>query len=180
MANVNEKILTTAKNNLDALGNALGKKVGAAIKSDAKNATNLNAKDLFTTTGTMKIPEAVYNAVAKAISDNVPKSIYTKYSENEGELIKQVSTQVGKLLSSIDEFPVSVKEGGKTVKYTVKFNGSKLGVNGGFISVRRANKLHGLIGKTRARARLPWLNTAFHYIILAKKPRMQRHCWQVF
>ena len=51
MAEDNKKLLQTAKKNLDALGDALGKKIGAAIENqDAGNVTsNLEAvKKSFT------------------------------------------------------------------------------------------------------------------------------------
>ncbi|MBR4641860.1 MAG: hypothetical protein IKO74_03950 [Selenomonadaceae bacterium] len=146
MAEDNKKLLQTAKKNLDTLGDALGKKIGAAIENqDAGNVTsNLEAvKKSFTKPVGMltTIPDEVYKKIAEALNENKKiKSIFTTYSKNEGECIKQVATQIGKLLSKIDDIPVPVKENGKTVTYTVKFDGSHLGVSGSFINVIQGKK----------------------------------------
>lgn len=146
MADDNKKLLQATKKNLDALGDALGKKLGAAIeKQDAGNTTsNLAAvKESFAkTAGTLtKIPDEVYKKIAEALNANAKiKSIFTTYSANEGKCIKQVATQIGKLLSKIDDIKVPVKVSGKTVTYTVKFAGSHLGVSGSFINVIQGKK----------------------------------------
>ncbi|MBR7025643.1 MAG: hypothetical protein IKI08_06510 [Selenomonadaceae bacterium] len=146
MAEDNKKLLQTAKKNLDALGDALGKKIGAAIENqDAGNVTsNLEAvKKSFTKpVGILTtIPDEVYKKIAEALNENKKiKSIFTTYSKNEGECIKQVATQIGKLLSKIDDIKVPVKENGKTVTYTVKFAGSHLGLSGSFINVIQGKK----------------------------------------
>jgi len=146
MAEDNKKLLQAAKKNLDALGDALGKKIGAAIeKQDAGNTTSTLAavKESFTKpAGTLTtIPDEVYKKVAEALNANAKiKSIFTTYSANEGKCIKQVATQIGKLLSKIDDIKVPVKVSGNTVTYTVKFAGSHLGVSGSFINVIQGKK----------------------------------------
>lgn len=146
MAEDNKKLLQSAKKNLDVLGDALGKKLGAAIeKQDAGETTSTLAavKESFTKpAGTLTtIPDEVYKKVAEALNANAKiKSIFTTYSANEGKCIKQVATQIGKLLSKIDDIKVPVEENGKTVTYTVKFDGSHLGVSGSFINVIQGKK----------------------------------------
>ena len=141
MISNNNEILQAAKKNLDTLGNALGQKIGATVESDKSNNIDTSAslatfKASFTQTGTLKkIPDDVYKKIAESINGAIPASIFTKYSTNEAKLIQQVATQIGKLLSSIDDQKISVKEGSKTVTYTINFAGSHLGVKGSFINV---------------------------------------------
>ena len=137
-----DKLLQTAKNNLDKLGDALGKQVGTAVTSSTNSTVDASSKlaavksSFATPVGTLKkIPEEVYKKIAEALNSAIPESIFTKYSTNEGKLIKQVATQIGKVLSSIDDQKVTVKENGKNVTYTIKFEGSHLGVKGSFINV---------------------------------------------
>ncbi|MBR0288602.1 MAG: hypothetical protein IJQ82_06440, partial [Selenomonadaceae bacterium] len=68
------------------------------------------------------------------------QSIFVRYSTNEGTLIKQVATQIGKVLSKISDLKIPVEEKDKngkktTVTYTVKFLGSGIGVSGSGIQV---------------------------------------------
>lgn len=138
-----DELLTSAKKNLDAFGNALGKKVGANITQGGEvDSSKLDAvKKSFTKTGTLTIiPDEVYKKIAEAIYDKIDQSIFVRYSTNEGTLIKQVATQIGKVLSKISDLKVPVEEkdknGKKTkVTYTVKFLGSGIGVSGSGIQV---------------------------------------------
>lgn len=138
-----DELLTSAKKNLDAFGNALGKQVGANITQGGEvDSSKLDAvKKSFTKTGTLTtIPNDVYKKIAEAIYDKIDQSIFVRYSTNEGTLIKQVATQIGKVLSKISDLKIPVeskdKSGKKTtVTYTVKFLGSGIGVSGSGIQV---------------------------------------------
>lgn len=129
-----DELLTSAKKNLDAFGNALGKQVGANITQGGEvDSSKLDAvKKSFTKTGTLTtIPNDVYKKIAEAIYDKIDQSIFVRYSTLEGTLIKQVATQIGKVLSKISDLKVPVKD----VTYTVKFLGSGIGVSGSGIKV---------------------------------------------
>ena len=146
MASDKEKLLKAAKTNLDAIGNALGEKLGAAIEkqdTSAKSSGLEQVKKSFTKpVGTLTIiPDDVYKKIAETLNDNAKiSSIFIEYSTNEGKCIKQVATQIGKLLKKLDDIKVPVEENGKTVTYKVEFSGSHLGVSGSFINVSRGNK----------------------------------------
>ena len=134
MATKNE-ILTSAEKNLDALGDALGKKIGTTINLGGEvDAGKLEAvKKSFTTSGTLDtIPEDVYKKIAATLNDNSKiKSIFEKYSTQEAECIKQVAAQVAALLKKIKSqtFPV----GDET--YTIEYFGAGAGVSGSGIRV---------------------------------------------
>lgn len=147
MASDKEKLLKTAKKNFDAIGDALGKKLGAAIENQdtaAESSGLEQVKKSFTKpSGTLtKIPDEVYKKIAETLNDNAQiSSIFTKYSTDEGKCIKQVATQIGKLLKKLDDIKkIPVKENGNTVNYKVEFSGSRLGVIGSFIKVSRGNQ----------------------------------------
>lgn len=146
MAEDNKKLLQTAKKNLDALGNALGKKIGASIEKqnsgDANSKLESVKESFIKPVGTLTtITGEVYKKIAETLNANSKiKSILTTYSTQEGKCIKQVAVQIGKLLSKLDDMKVPVEENDKTVTYTVKFEGSHLGVSGSFIHVLRGKK----------------------------------------
>ncbi len=98
-------------------------------------------KGKFNATGTFTIPKEVYKKIAETLNANSEiKSIYTKYSKNEGKLIKQVAKQIGTLLKKMDDITVPVDEDGATVNYKVSFNGSGIGASESFISVSKGTK----------------------------------------
>lgn len=144
MADINDKILQAAEKNLKALGNALGKTVGAALEADnAANATNLylqltDVKDSFTKIyGKLKnIPDEVYTEIAKTLINEIDSIIFTKYSSDKSELIKQIGNQIGKIFTKIDDQKITVD--GTT--YKISFKGSRLGLKGKFIRVSDGNK----------------------------------------
>ena len=146
MADDKKKILQAAKKNLDALGDALGKKIGAAIEKQdisAESSGLEQVKSSFTKPiGTLStIPAKVYKKIAETLNDNSKiSSIFTEYSTDEGKCIKQVATQIGKLLKKLDDIKVTVEENDKIIIYKVEFSGSRLGVSGSFIKVSRGNK----------------------------------------
>lgn len=144
MADINDKILQAAEKNLKALGNALGKTVGAALEADnAANATNLylqltDVKDSFTKIyGKLKnIPDEVYTEIAKTLINEIDSIIFAKYSSDKSELIKQIGNQIGKLFTKIDDQKITVD--GTT--YKIFFKGSRLGLKGKFIRVSDGDK----------------------------------------
>ncbi|MBR0288613.1 MAG: hypothetical protein IJQ82_06495, partial [Selenomonadaceae bacterium] len=116
-----DELLTSAKKNLDAFGNALGKQVGANITQGGEvDSSKLDAvKKSFTKTGTLTtIPNEVYKKIAEAVYDKIDQSIFVRYSTNEGTLIKQVATQIGKVLSKISDLKIPVEEKDKNGKKT--------------------------------------------------------------
>jgi len=145
MANDKEKLLKTTKKNFDTIGDALGKKLGAAIEkqdSTAESSGLEQVKNSFTKpVGTLtKIPDEVYKKIAETLNDNAKiSSIFIEYSTDEGKCIKQVATQIGRLLKKLDVIKIPLKENGKTINYKVEFSVSHLGVSGSFIKVSRGN-----------------------------------------
>ena len=144
MADNNDKILEAAKKNLKALGNALGKTVGAALKADqAANVTNLylqltDVKNSFTRIyGKLKnIPDEVYTEIAKTLISEIDSIIFVKYSSDKNELVKQVVNQIGKFFTKIDDKKITVNG----TDYKISFKGSRLGLKGKFIRVSNGNK----------------------------------------
>lgn len=136
-----DELLTSAKKNLDTFGEALGQKLDNVVKVDS---TKLDAvKRSFSKTGTLTIPNDVYEKIAEAINNDAKtQKIFKKYSKNEATLIQQVAAQISTLLKSIETQTVTVKEknsSGKeiTVNYTIEYLGAGIGLKNSGIRISK-------------------------------------------
>ena len=141
MADVKEKILQTAKDNLKTLGDALGKELSGAIEADRMaNATELylqlaNVKDSFIKIyGDLDlddIPDEIYTEMTRSLIESMDEIVMADYSGNREELLEKIADQIGNLFTKIDDIELNIDG----VDYEVAFKGSRLGLKGYFIRV---------------------------------------------
>ena len=120
-----DELLTSAKKNLDTLGDALGKKLGTAIKKDSLDTdsilSDLETKiDMQVLHGKMTIPPAVYEKFAQSIYEKVKSNAGSKkYSTDMTTLTKQFLSDISGAIGKIDDVKYYDKK--KKITYTIHF-----------------------------------------------------------
>ena len=120
-----DELLTSAKKNLDTLGDALGKKLGTAIKNDSLDTdsilSDLETKiDMQVLHGKITIPPAVYEKFAQSIYEKVKSNAGSKkYSTDMTTLTKQFLSDISGAIGKIDDVKYYDKK--KKITYKIHF-----------------------------------------------------------